>query len=237
MKFEAVISDIRRLVGLNLNSIKPGANICITSVDVENERVFLTDASNNQKSRPFAELRCVWECLCTNDVAHVDSVLGGSGSSRNQPETIIANLPYVEWLTIQNKKHLRYISVNSHSLGTLKQMDSIAVHQLKEKLNNKNAALPTLILIVSSVKACSTWIETMTGVSPTVVASGVYKIDQPSTEIWITTVADTGGSLIVGNYPVLKILNIPSVAKEITIAGRKFYLVEREEQIYLFHVG
>ena len=235
MKFDAVISDVSRLVGLKLNSIKPGANICITSVDIENERVLLTDTSNNKKSRPFEELRRVWECLCTDDVAHVDSVLSGSGSSRNQPETILANLPYVEWLIISNKKHLRYIGTNSHLIGTLKQMDSVAVHQLKEKLKNANAALPTSILIVNSVKAYATWIEAMTGVSPTVVSNGIYRIEQPGTEVWITSVADVGGSLKVGNYPVLKILNVPSVAREIKIASRKFYLTLRDEQVYLFY--
>jgi hypothetical protein len=235
LKFDAVIKDIVRLVGLRLSSIKPGANICITSVDLENERVFLTDASNNKKSRPFEELRRVWECLCTDDVAHVDSVLSGSGSSRNQPETILANLPYVEWLMISNKKHLRYVGTHSHPFGTLKQMDSVAVHQLKEKLRNASAALPTSILIVNSVKSYATWIEAITGVSPRVISNGIYRVEQPGTEVWITSVADLGGTLKVGNYPVLKILNVPSIAQEITIAGRKFYLTLRDEQVYLLY--
>jgi hypothetical protein len=114
-------------------------------------------------------------------------------------------------------------------------MDSVAVHQLKEKLKNANAALPTSILIVNSVKVYATWIEAMTGVSLTVVSNGIYRIEQPGTEVWITSAAEVGGSLKVGNCPVLKILNVPSNAKEITIAGRKFYLTFRDEQVYLFY--
>lgn len=235
MKFDLVIADIRRLVGLNLNSIKTGANICLTSVDVESKQVFLTDASGKKKSRPIDELRRVWDCLCTDEVAHVDSVLSGSGSSRNQPETILANLPYVEWLTIANKKHLRLVGASTHSLGTLKQMDSVAVHQLKEKLRNENPTFPTSILIVSSVKACATWIEALTGVSPTVVVSGVYSVEQPGNEIWITTVSNTGGILKTGNYPVIKILNVPTTATEISIANRKLYITSRDEQDYLLY--
>lgn len=235
MKFDLVLADIRQLVGLNLNSIKTGANICLTSVDDGSKRVFLTDALGKKKSRTFDELRRIWDCLCTDEVAHVDSVLGGSGSSRNQPETILANLPYVEWLTIAKKKHLRYVGASTHALGTLKQMDSIAVHQLKEKLRNANSTFPTSILIVSSVKACATWIEALTGVSPTVVVSGVYSVEQPGNEIWITTVSNTGGSLKTGNYPIIKILNVPTTATEISIANRKFYLTSRDEQDYVLY--
>jgi hypothetical protein len=236
LKFDVVISDIIRLVGLNLNSIKVGANISITSVDVDNQRVFLTDASGNNKSRPFDELRRIWDCLCTDEVAHVDSVLSGSGSSRNQPETILANLPYVEWLTISNKKHLRYVGKNTHPLGTLKQMDSVVVHQLKEKLKNSSTLFPTSILVVNSLKSYATWIETLTGVSPTVVVSGVYRVDQMGSEVWFTTPSDTNAKLNIGNYPVIRILNMPTISTEILLAGKKFFLVSREEKNYLLYV-
>lgn len=235
MKFDAVISDITKLVGLKLNSIKPGANIYINSVDLVNERIFLTDASNNKKSRPFEELRRIWECLCTDDVAHVDTVLAGSGSSRNQPETILANLSYIEWLIISNKKHLRYVGKDTHPIGTLKQMDSVAVHQLKEGLRSANLAIASSIVITNNIKNYCTWIEILTGVSPTFIASGVYRIEQAGTETWITSVAEIGGILKIGNYPVLNVPNAPLAAKEIIIAGKKFYFITRDEGVYILY--
>lgn len=236
MKFDTVISDIQKLIGLRICSIKVGSNISITSVDVENQRVFLTDASGNRKSRSFDELRRVWDCLCLDEVVHVDSVLKGSGSSRNQPETILANLPYIEWLTISNKKHLRYVGKNTHPLGTLKQMDSILFFQLKEKLTATRTSYPASVLIVNSLKSYATWFETLTGVSPAVVASGVYKIDQLGSEVWLTTPSITDEKLSVGIYPTIKILSPPTAATEIYLAGQKFFLVSRDAQSYLFYM-
>jgi len=63
---------------------------------------------------------------------HVDEVLHGSGTSRNQPETILANLPYVEWLKLDNKKHIAFVGKNTHLYGTLKQMDSIPASNLNQ---------------------------------------------------------------------------------------------------------
>lgn len=61
--------------------------------------------------------------MCSLPAAHVDSVLGGSGSSRSQPETILANLPYVEWLTVAGKKNIAYVGDDTHEKGTLHKMD------------------------------------------------------------------------------------------------------------------
>ena len=235
MKFDSIILDIKRMIGLQLNSIKPGANIIITSVDIEGERIFLTDSSNNKKSRPFDELRRIWDCLCINDVAHVDTVLSGSGSSRNQPETIFANLPYIEWLIIANKKHLRFVGDISHPIGTLKQMDSVATHQLKEKINLRNNNFPSSIHVIDDIKIYSRWLEALTGISPLAVSNGVYKIIQTGHEIWIVGTLETGNRLEAGIYPVLNILSLPSAKEEIIIAGITFYLISRGDNSLLLH--
>lgn len=237
MKFDNVVTDIDRLVGMNLNSIKPGANIRITSVDREQERVFLTDASHKNKSRPLDELRRIWKCLCTEHVVHVDTLLSGSGSSRNQPETILANLPYVEWLTLSNKKHLRYVGYDSHPIGTLKQMDPVEVHQLKELVNKPFLIFPNAIFAVENIKSYATWIESLTGIPSTAVSNGVYRFSQPSGEVWITTSTDTNNNLNLGCYPVIKVLNSPIEATAVSIAGRSFYICRRENQNYLFYVS
>lgn len=76
----------------------------------------------------------IWDQLCSKPAVHVDAVLGGSGSSRNQPETILANLPYIEWLRINNKKHIVFVGEATHDFGTLRQMDPIQAEQIRRRL-------------------------------------------------------------------------------------------------------
>jgi len=56
-------------------------------------------------------------------VIHVDALLRGSGSSRNQPETILASMPDVEYLMKDKKKHVVWVGENTHKLGTLKEQE------------------------------------------------------------------------------------------------------------------
>lgn len=120
--FDEVLKDIEiNLVGLKLPSIRPGAEITIVKLDRMDESIHLTTSKGQPKKRPFKELEKLWRALCDNPAIHVDSVLKGSGSSRNQPETILANLPYVEWFKHSGKKHLAIQSTNSHKFGTLKE--------------------------------------------------------------------------------------------------------------------
>ena len=39
-------------------------------------------ASGKKKSRPFTEIEILWEALCLEKIVHVDTALGGSGTSR-----------------------------------------------------------------------------------------------------------------------------------------------------------
>ena len=142
MKFEEIISDIKKLVGIKIRSIRAGADITLTEVDVRENRLELIDFFQNCRSRSLAELHRVWEQLCLHRAVHVDSVLGGSGSSRNQPETILANLPDVEWLILNGRKHLSFVGKPTHALGDLKQMDSLAVHALRAASQVTRPAVP-----------------------------------------------------------------------------------------------
>lgn len=118
-----MLNDLNALIGLPLNSISGQATpFSISEIDRANDRIIL-DVSGNTKSRPLEELRRIWEVMCEKPCAHVDSVLGGSGSSRSQPETILANLPYVEWLLVDGKKNIAYVGDDTHAPGTLKRMD------------------------------------------------------------------------------------------------------------------
>ena len=121
--FQEMLIDLEQLRGLPLSSISGQATpFRIQEIDLANDRILL-DVNGTQKSRPLEELRRIWEVMCSLPAAHVDSVLGGSGTSRSQPETILANLPYVEWLTVAGKKNIAYVGEDTHEKGTLHKMD------------------------------------------------------------------------------------------------------------------
>lgn len=109
MNFTDVERDVHKLIGLELNSISRSAAITIENIDDEQERLIIRPKNGNSRSRPMDELKRIWDAMQKEPAVHVDKVLNGSGTSRNQPETILANLPYIEWLRIDNKKHIAYV--------------------------------------------------------------------------------------------------------------------------------
>ena len=142
--FMEMRADLENLQGLTLNSISGQATpFKITQIDDANDRLIL-DVAGVPKSRPLDELRRIWEVMCQKPAAHVDSVLGGSGSARSQPETILANLPYVEWLQIAGKKNIAYIGDETHEYGTLKRMDEERASEYTELMRMPRPRNPLL---------------------------------------------------------------------------------------------
>lgn len=145
--FLEVLDDLEQLKGKRLESISGQAvPFTIDEVDRANDRIIL-GINGNQKSRPLEELRHIWDEMCARPAAHVDSVLGGSGSSRSQPETILANLPYVEWLNINGKKNIAYIGADTHAFGELKKMDDATAEEYEQMMRSprpRNPLLPPL---------------------------------------------------------------------------------------------
>lgn len=125
MTFEDLLNDVEKLIGLRLNSIRPGAEIIIESIDRKNGSLSLRNAQGNFRKRNLDELKNLWKELQKNKIVHVDGFLHGSGSSRNQPETILANLPYIEWLKYNGKKHLAFVEEKTHVYGTIKKMNAM----------------------------------------------------------------------------------------------------------------
>ena len=68
MTFNDVLLDIKKLIGLKLSSIRPGAEITILSVDEEQDNLVLMTSSGTKRSRPLRELRTIWELLLQNPV-------------------------------------------------------------------------------------------------------------------------------------------------------------------------
>ena len=208
MTFQQVLRDVEKLRGLLLHSIRAGAELTIKEVDWDSERLVLQTANGRNRSRPFAELERVWKELCTTSALHVDSVLSGSGSSRNQPETILANLPYVEWFRHVGKKHLCLVDGPSHDYGTLKRMDELAAEALRSKAalavrDTRSQTITNLVVVSGDVGEHATVLESITGVKATPRAQGAYEFVWDSCELLVVGQNATNGDVPVGTYLVL----------------------------------
>ena len=150
MDFNELLSDIAKLEGLHLESIRPGADIVVEKVDTEQEKIIVRNSSGKIFSRSVTEFQRIWDALVSKPAVRVEEVLRGSGSSRNQPETILANLPYIEWLRITNKKHITYVGEKSHPYGTLKQMSSINANKIAEAMSDAQENSNMMIVVSSN---------------------------------------------------------------------------------------
>ena len=141
---------------MELQSIRPGATITVLDVDTEKGCLLLKTKQGQTRSRPLSELQTIWNELNQKPAVHVEGVLHGSGTSRNQPETILANLPYIEWLKLNNKKHIAFVGKNTHPFGTLKQMsplDSVGISTLDSKGTNA-IKVKTVIVTDNVLDSC-----------------------------------------------------------------------------------
>ena len=223
MNFADVKHDVHKLIGLELNSISRSAAITIEDIDDEQERLIICPKNGNSRSRPMDELKRIWDAMQKEPAVHVDKVLNGSGTSRNQPETILANLPYIEWLRIDNKKHIAYVSESTHPYGTLREMDPVVAVEISAKLkaSGKKTKLSSVIVSkdinvsISSLQAvCSGKLST--------VEQGVYQIETES-DLIIFISSEIAG-LEEGTYCVIEshTYNPVVVEKRLSLCGREY---------------
>lgn len=241
MKFQEVISDIEKLYELNLQSIKKGAEITLHKVDRDNDRIELTTNTGKEKTRPLSEIQKVWEQLCKNQAVHVDKVLGGSGSSRNQPETILANLPYIEWFKFEAKKHIAFVGKHTHPYGTLKQMDEIRAEELREylKANSQRGILSSglfeVVIVTSDISQAAQDIEKITGVPVVPVKPGIYIHELGERKIWLASVNSLHG-VKSGTYPVLKSTSIPAGSIPVDIDTNQYYAISNNGLSFMISI-
>lgn len=202
MTFDDVLSDIRKLVGLPLQSVRPGAGITIIDMDDVRCCLLVRTIQGPVKSRPYGELEAIWSELMKTPAVHVEGVLQGSGTSRNQPETILANLPYVEWLKIANKKHIAYVGRKTHAYGTLKQMDAIHVAETTSRMKSESMQNGySAIVVTSDLNTSITAMREFGGGTVRLIEQGAYSLDMISHQILF--VLQTKTSLKEGSYIVL----------------------------------
>lgn len=123
MNYEAVIIPLlRQYQGMTLRSISGKTDITIVSVD--NEGISMTCSDGQTFVELHRRVKRVFNYLLNHGSAHVDAALENSGTRRNIPETLLANLPFIEHGKINNRKHLFLCDVMTHQLGTLQQNPS-----------------------------------------------------------------------------------------------------------------
>lgn len=149
-----VLSDIEGLKGKRLESLGRGSALEIVNVDYEKQKVFFRalDNNNQEGNRPFHEFETIWNALAKQFLeggdpwVYVEAVLNGRGSSRNQPETIMANLPYIVYslrggeLKGNGKgKHIAFIGSDVHEAGSIKRADDKDLVILRKNREDERA--------------------------------------------------------------------------------------------------
>lgn len=220
MTFDEMIEDVKKLRGMELQSIVPGSNLYITNVSDADKRIYITTSKGKAGSRPYSELKRIWVQMQEKPVVHVDEVLHGSGSSRNQPETILANLPYVEWLRVSGKKHIALVEYNSHPYGTLKRMDPIRSATL---LKRGDGAPEGLLVVVEELVSATNLFSSLIGIPAVAVQQGIYRFERTAGDIYI---ADRlVAPLDCGSYILMKV-SCPEETKTVELLGHSFKLLD-----------
>lgn len=163
MNWEEAYTNLRTLEGMSLYSISGQSDIKLLEVAAEN---VIVQGSSGQRSRPITELKRIVSRMELLYPIHVDSVLMGSGSSRNQPETMLANTPDVEWMNLNGRKHIVWVGTQTHSAGTIKELDPVYASQVRERFRGKGpgtGAIDTasLLILGPDTKGASTLVEAL----------------------------------------------------------------------------
>lgn len=133
--FDEVLSDINQLKGIELSSLSGTAKkIKVKQVDYGEKRIDLSVEGGSTDTRSFEEIGKIYDALRSGNFVHVESILNGSGSSRNRPETLLASLPYIDWGQYKGKKCLIYRERNTHKLGTTNKLTPEEVDELAKTL-------------------------------------------------------------------------------------------------------
>ena len=219
MNFTDVITDIHKLIDLELDSIRPGAKITITDVDEERGSLILRTASGQNRSRSIDELQKIWDEMMVKPAVHVEGVLHGSGTSRNQPETILANLPYIEWLKVDKKKHIAYVGKNTHAFGTLRQMDSVLAAEVTSKMRaSKGDVKFSTAIVAKDVNRSIQEMKSICQGTVTTIERGIYQLQTGRDNI-IFLAADVWG-LEEGTYCVIESSIPKSSEKKLALYGK-----------------
>ncbi|MBQ4878420.1 DUF262 domain-containing protein [Pseudoalteromonas luteoviolacea] len=136
MTFEDLLDDIEQLIGLPLKAIiATTSGITLLSIDREAGRYIVKpEGSSKEQKRNIRELEAIFESLNKNGYCNVEQALQGSFTSRHQPETIFANLPYIQYFKYERRKHLVLRDNNQHALGSIQELPTKEQRQVRKTL-------------------------------------------------------------------------------------------------------
>lgn len=196
------------MVGLKLRSISGKTDITLAQVDGD---IVVVRAQSGINNRPIDELRRIVSKMDLGQPIHVDSVLFGSGSSRNQPETILANMPDVEWLNLNGRKHIVWVGRKTHEISTLREIDEFEASQIRARFRGRGPLTgrsgTTLIIRAREPRKAS---ELMAAIfqcnSPEPIAGTPgYRLSHGNSEIVL--LADPNMSVEMEFIPTLKVVH------------------------------
>jgi len=219
---------LANLEGRHLPSIRAGCDLEFLRVDARAGQVHILDSAGKPRTRSMRELQTLWTALQTREVVHVDSALKGSGSSRNQPETILANLPMVEWLVIGRRKYLALADRECHSYGTIRRMDDMAAAERVLP----DARPISEVIVVSEITSVAQVLARAFG-EPEPVTQGVYKYTGESRSVLLAR-EDCASDLSRGAYAVMGGPAAVSETRGVRVGPYRFRAREADDVTFLY---
>ena len=147
MTFNNLLNDIEKLISLPLKAINgTTAVITILSIDRGSGKYTLkTEDSKREVKRNVSELEAIYSSLIKDGYCNVEQTLQGPFTSINEPETIFANLPYIQYFKFERRKHLVLRERNHHTLGETQELPAKEQRKIRKTLAfNKNFSLGLL---------------------------------------------------------------------------------------------
>jgi hypothetical protein len=151
VNFDLLLDEMDMLCGKELKPLGRAAPIELLEIDRDENQVRLSVWGRGETTRSLDELRGLWRELKRLPAVHVDTVLAGSGSSRNQPETLLANLPFIEYLVVDKRKHISLVNGRTHPAGTIRKMDDVAIEICKQALRDAKPQRLRVVVVVEAV--------------------------------------------------------------------------------------
>ena len=217
MNWSQTYERLQAMAGMQLRSIKGKTDILLESIDRNSLSVV---AGNGTKSRPTSELQRIVQRMDYQTPVHVDSVLYGSGSSRSHPETILANMPDVEFLYIDGRKHIVWMGQQTHGIGTLKEVDAFTASQIRDHYAGRgpiSGRVSTAIAVVANnVRDANTFLaELLQGPAPRPLHGGkAYSVSTESADalLVVDSKSDSNGFRV---FPLIKVNHVGETVRRI----------------------
>ena len=219
MKFEKLLEEMDMLRGKELKALGRAASVRLLEIDRGGNLVRLSVTGRGETSRSLDELRKLWRDLNRLPAIHVDSALAGSGTSRNQPETLLANLPFVEYLLVDGRKHIALVNGRTHAPGTVRRMDEVAAELCKQALREARPRRPRVVHAVDAAGPAAQELAKAFGCETEPQGDG-YRLCLRDMDLDIVPVTP---HLPIGTYLVLS--DVRTAGEAVEIDGVPFNLV------------